>query len=76
MTSSAPLTEWALQVLRDAAPGELMRLDAGARHDLEAARAMTPQQRLAVLDALLLRAQALGLEQPEREPIRGLDIRM
>jgi hypothetical protein len=53
-----------------------MRLDAGARHDLEAARAMTPQQRLAVLDALLLRAQALGLEQPEREPIRGLDIRM
>jgi len=76
MTCSAPLTEWALQVLRDAGLGELLRLDAGARHDLEAARAMTPEQRLALLDALLLRAQALGPQQPDREPIRYFDIRM
>lgn len=76
MTSSAPLTECALQVLRDAERGDFLRLDAAARHDLEAARAMTPEERVAVLNALLLRAEALGPQEPDREPIRYFDIRM
>jgi hypothetical protein len=76
MTSSAPLTEWALQVLRDAEPGQFLRLDAAALHDLEAARTMTPEERLAVLDALLLRAEALGPREPDREPIRCIDMRL
>lgn len=53
-----------------------MRLDAAALHDLEAARAMTPKQRLAVLNALLLRAEALGPQKPDHEPIQYTDIRM
>ncbi len=75
-TSASPLTELALQTLHDAKRGDFMRLDAAALHDLEVARAMTPQQRLAALDALMRRAQALGPPQPNREPIQYTDIRM
>jgi len=67
---------WALQVLRGAGPGKLPRLNAGARRNLEAARAMMPEQRLVLLDALLLRRQALRPQQPDLEPIRYSDIRM
>ncbi len=53
-----------------------MRLDAAALHDLEAARAMTPEERFFVLNALLLRAEAIGPRVPDLEPIRYFDIRM
>jgi len=76
MKPYVPLTEWALQVLRDAERGQFMRLDATARHDLETARAMTPEERLAVLNALMLRTEALGPRKPNLEPIRGIDFRL
>jgi hypothetical protein len=76
MTSSAPLTELALQALHDAERGAFMRLDPAALHDLEAARAMTAEERLNVLDALLLRAAAVGHQAPNLKPVRGSDFRM
>jgi hypothetical protein len=53
-----------------------MRLDAAARHDLEIASAMTLEERLAALNALMLRAEALGPQALDLEPIRGVDFRL
>lgn len=69
MTSSKSLAELALRTLAEAAPGSFSCLDAAARHDLDYARSLSPGERLAVLNEILLLAEAFGLPPPSREPI-------
>lgn len=76
MTSSAPWTDLALQALREAGRGDYSRLDAASRHDLDAARGMSPGERFALLEALLQRAQALGGNAPNLEPIHHTEMRL
>lgn len=76
MTYSEPLAELALRALAEAEPGSFSKLDAAARHDLESARAMSGEERLAALNEILLLAEAFGLPPPSREPIEYHDIRM
>ncbi|MFC4821553.1 hypothetical protein [Dokdonella ginsengisoli] len=65
----APLTELALRTLAEAGPGRFSDLDAAARHDLAYARSLSPAQRLAALNDILLLAEAFGLPPVSREPI-------
>jgi hypothetical protein len=76
MTSSAPLVELALRCLAEATPGSYSQLDAAARYDLEHARSLSPAERLAELNDILLLAEAFGLPPPSREPIVYHDIRL
>ena len=69
MTSSKPLAELALRTLADAEPGSFARLDAAARHDLEYARSLSPGERLAALNEILLLAEAFDSSRPSPEPI-------
>ncbi|NCT67878.1 MAG: hypothetical protein GXC76_09555 [Rhodanobacteraceae bacterium] len=69
MTSCAPLTEHVLRTLAQAERGSFSRLDAAAQHDLDYAKSLSPGQRLAALNEILLRAEALGLPPVSREPI-------
>ena len=70
MTSSEPLAELALRALAEAEPGSYSRLDAAARHDLDYARGLSPGERMAALNEILLLAEAFGLPPASREPIR------
>jgi hypothetical protein len=65
----APLTELALRTLAEAEPGSFSDLDAAAQHDLAYARSLSPAQRLAALNDMLLLAEAFGLPPVSREPI-------
>ncbi len=69
MKSSKPLAEWALRTLAEAGPGSFSRLDAAARHDLDYARGLSPGERLAALNEILLLAETFGLPPPSLEPI-------
>lgn len=71
MTSSAPLTDSFLHFLHEAGHGSFKPTDASARHDLDSARRMSPGERLAALNELLLALTALHPPQPiSQEPIR------
>lgn len=76
MTSFAPLAEFALRSLADAEPGSFSNLDAAARHDLAYARGLSPGQRLAALNDILLLAEAFGLPPVSREPIVHGELRL
>ena len=69
MTSSAPLSDLVLRILADAEPGSFSRLDAAARHDIEYVRGLSPGERLAALNEILLLAEAFGLPPVSTEPI-------
>lgn len=69
MKSSKPPADWVLRTLAEAEPGSFSRLDAAAQHDLAYARSLSPGERIAALNEILLLAEAFGLPQPSREPI-------
>lgn len=69
MQSSKPLADWALHALAEVEPGSFSRLDAAAQHDLAYARSLSPGERIAALNEILLLAEAFGLPQVSREPI-------
>lgn len=69
MTSSRPLADLALRIVAEAEPGSFSRLDAAARHDRDYARGLSPGERLAALNEILLLAEAFGLPPASREPI-------
>lgn len=76
MTSFEPLAERALRALRDAAPGSFSQLGVAALHELERVRAMSFEERLAALDAILVLAEAFGLPPASRELPPGRDLRL
>jgi hypothetical protein len=51
-------------------------LTATEQHDLEYRRGLTPAQRIALMLAILARAQAFGSLKPNLEPIRCRTLRL
>lgn len=76
MTSLEPLAELALRALAEAEPGSYSHLDAAARHDLDYARGLSPGERIAALNEILLFAETFGLPPASREPIRHRELRL
>jgi hypothetical protein len=58
MTSSAPQGDWFLEVLRRAGDESCPPLGADRLHEIAEARRMTPTERLATLNEIMLLAEA------------------
>ena len=71
MTSFAPLIDHALRTLAEAERGSFSRLDAAAQYDLDYARSLTPAQRMAALNDILLLAEAFNPSVAPASPAEG-----
>lgn len=69
MTSSNPLETLALTALKQAAESG-RPLSPAQQYDLAHARALTPGQRLELMNQILLRAEAFGKPKPDLGPHR------
>lgn len=76
MTSSEPLVDLVLRTLREAEPGSYMQPHGAAKFDLEHARNLDGAGRLAAFDQVQMLAEAFGLPEPSREPIRHGDLKL
>ena len=69
MTSSAPQGDWFLDALRRAGDESCPPLGADRLHDIAEARRMTPTERLAALNEIMLLAEATRVRPRVEGPI-------
>jgi hypothetical protein len=76
MTSSALHDDWFLQALRRAGDDDCPPLGADRLHDIAEARRMTPGERLAALNDIMLLVEATGVPSRVEESIACGDLRL
>ena len=69
MTSSAPPDDWFLEALRRAGDEEGPPLGPDRLHDIAEARRMTPRERLAALNEIMLLVEATRIPPRVEEPV-------
>jgi hypothetical protein len=76
MTSCAQHDDWFLQALRRAGDEDCPPLSADRQRDLEAARRMTPGERLAALNEIMLLVDAMKVPARTEETVKCSVLRL